>query len=502
MRKSAVFLALPAIIVAALVSAPLVFLVAELVAAPSRAAFRALMRPSTISNIINSLTLVAAVTFSTLLLGIITAFCLSCLRLPVVKLWWVLATLPLAVPSYVAGLSWVSATELRGFLGSWLVLVLATTPYVTLPTAAAFRRADRSLEEVARTLGKGRFFAFFRMTLPQVLPAAAAGALLVSLYTLAEYGIVSIMRYPTLTPAIQAAFAGSFNRTLALVLSLVLVALSLIVVIFERLLRKPITPIRINHDTATLHQLPHWATAVICLTLFSIFILAVGVPIGELLHRLGQSVAEREFESERLLSALGVTVGLGLAGAAIATILALPVSILAAKNQSRSVTVVETLTYIGHGLPGIVLGLAMVFLALKFIPNLYQTITLLVIAYGIMFVPKAMGSTRTAIAQVPDNLADTARTLGRSPRRAWLEITARLSWPGISTGALIVAVSVMKELPATLMMRPIGTDTLATRLWQLSDISAYGAAAPYALALIGTASIPALLLSRNPIPER
>ena len=502
MRKPSAFLALLAIVVATVVAAPLLFLVAELWVAPSGAAFRALGRPGTTISTVNTLVLVVTVTFSALVLGIGTAFCLTRLRLPVVKLWWVLATLPLAVPSYVAGLSWVSATSLRGFLGSWLVLTLSTTPYVTLPTAAAFRRADRGIEDVARTLGRGPFFAFFRMTLPQVLPAAGAGALLVSLYTLAEYGVVSIMQYSTLTPAVQAAFSGSFNRTLAIVLSLVLVFLSLVVVIGERLLRRPVKALKISYDSALPYRLPWWATVVVCGALFAVFFLAVGVPMLELLHRLAQSVAERAFEGERLLTALGVTIGLGLAGAVVATLLALPISILSARSPSRSIGTVETITYIGHGLPGVVLGLSMVFIALKFVPALYQTIVLLIIAYGIMFVPKAMGSTRTAIAQVPTNIEDAARTLGRSPRQTWLEVTARVSWPGISAGALIVAVTVMKELPATLMMRPIGVDTLATRLWQLSDISAYGAAAPYALALIAAASVPALMLARNPHSER
>ncbi|MDO5099829.1 MAG: iron ABC transporter permease [Corynebacterium sp.] len=487
---------------AALVAAPLFFLIAELMAAPSGAVIRAFTRPNTITHSLNTLYLVVTVAAGALVLGVSTAFCLVRLALPLPRLWWVAATLPLAVPSYVAGLSWVSATDLRGFVGSWLVLVLATTPYVTLPTAAAFRRADRGIEDVARTLGSGPVLAFIRMSLPQVIPAAAAGALLVALYCLAEYGVVSIMRFPTLTPAVQTAFSGSFNRTLAIVLSALLVVLAIIVVACERLLRQPVTSTRIAHGHVPPKPLPWWGTWGVCAWLLGIFALSVGLPIGEQLYRLSLSVAQREFEGTRLLYALGTTVALGLIGAALATALALPISVLAARRKAKSVAAIETVTYIGHGLPGVVLGLSMVYLALRFLPFLYQTMALMVVAYAIMFVPKAMGSTRTAIAQVPTTLEDAARSLGRNPRQTWLEVTARLSWPGIASGALIVAVTVMKELPATLMMRPIGTDTLATRLWQLSDINAYGAAAPYALALIAAASIPALMLAGSPDSDR
>lgn len=502
MTTSQRFLLGLAICAAALVAAPLFFLVAELMTAPSGAVIRALSRPNTVSHSLNTLYLVATVAAGSLLLGISTAFCLVRVALPLPRLWWIAATLPLAIPSYVAGLSWVSATDLRGFVGSWLVLVLATTPYVTLPTAAAFRRADRGIEDVARTLGTGPVLTFIRMSLPQVMPAAATGALLVALYCLAEYGVVSIMRFPTLTPAVQTAFSGSFNRTLAIVLSALLVLLAIIVVACERLLRQPVTAARIAHGNRPPHSLPWWATLGVCAWLLLIFALSVGLPIGEQLYRLSLSVAQREFEGMRLLSALGTTVALGLIGAALATALALPISVLAARRKAQSVAAIETVTYIGHGLPGVVLGLSMVYLALKFLPFLYQTMLLMVVAYAIMFVPKAMGSTRTAIAQVPTTLEDAARSLGRNPRRTWLEVTARLSWPGIASGALIVAVTVMKELPATLMMRPIGTDTLATRLWQLSDINAYGAAAPYALALIAAASIPALMLAGSPESDR
>lgn len=352
---------------------------------------------------------------------------------------------------------------------------------------------------MARTLGAGPLRTFWASTLPQIAPAAGAGALLVALYTLADFGVVAIMRYPAFTWAVQTAFAGTFNRALALVLSAVLVAMALTVILAERAVRRRVAPPeRVRTDStsgsSTLGAVRQTlATAVLA----TVACAGVGLPVVTMLVRAAQSVSRHETELDRLLHAAGTTVALGLAGAVLATALALPIGVLSARHRTRPVAALETATYVGHGLPGIVLGLSMVYLTLAYVPSIYQTFLALVIAYGILFVPKAAGSIRTAVAQVPLSLEDTARTLGRSPGGAWLAVTGRLAWPGVATGGLLVALTIMKELPATLMLRPTGTDTLATRLWQLTDIAAYGPAAPYALTLVAVATVPALLLSRD-----
>ncbi|MFC6147077.1 ABC transporter permease [Corynebacterium nasicanis] len=491
-----------AVVTVAVVATPLLFLLTEVFAADPQRITGALQRPRTLQLMINTLLLTAGATVGTVLIGVPTAFLLVRTNLVGRRWWWIAAALPLAIPSYVAGLAWVSGTPLRGYIGSVLVLVLVSTPYVTLPVAAALRRADTSIEEVARTLGRSPLRAFLTMTLPQVAPAAGAGALLVALYSISEFGVVAIMRYPALTPAVQTAFSGTFNRELAMVLSLLLVVLALLVVAAERALRRPVTALRVRGDDAAPLALSRGGQVLASLALGTVFLASVGMPVAVLVHRLIISVAGREVEVERLLAAARTTVLLGLGGALVATLLALPVGILAARQRTRLVAGLETATFLGHGLPGIVLGLSMVYLALRVVPSLYQTIGLLIIAYGILYVPKAVGSVRTAVAQVPVRLEETSRILGRSPWQTWTEVTGRVAWPGIAAGAMLVALTVMKELPATLMLRPTGTDTLATRLWQLTDIAAYGGAAPYGLMLIAVATIPALVLARQPGESR
>ncbi len=490
-------LRLLALLSVVLVATPVIFLGVQLAGQPDGAAWAALWRPRTLSLTLNTVGLVAAVTAGTLAIGVPTAFLLARTDLAWRRGWQVLTALPLAVPSYVAGFAWVSLTPLRGFWGSVVVLVLVSTPYVTLPVTAALRRADLDVEAVARTLGCGPVRAFRTAILPQIAPAAGAGALLAALYTVSDFGVVAIMRFPAFTWAVHTAFSGSFNRALALVLSVVLVALALVIVLAERALRRRAAapgPVRVG--AAAPVRLGGWQVPSTVL-LAGLTVAALGVPVATMVVRSVVSVAEREAELARLGEAAVVTVLLGLAGAALAALLALPIGILAARYRTRSVGALETATYLGHGLPGIVLGLSMVYLTLELVPGIYQTPLVLVLAYALLFVPKAAGSVRAAVSQVPVSLEQTARTLGRSPVGAWFAVTGRLAWPGVAAGALLVALTAMKELPATLMLRPTGTDTLATRLWQLTDIAAYGAAAPYAVTLIAVASVPAFLLSRH-----
>ena len=186
----------------------------------------------------------------------------------------------------------------------------------------------------------------------------------------------------------------------------------------------------------------------------------------------------------------------------MALALALPIGVLAGRYRGRMVRVIESAGSLPLGLPGIVVGLSLVFFSLAVVPALYQTAFVLAFAYGVLFMPKAIGGIRSATAQVPRSLEDVSRTLGHGQVRTWWLVTARLARPGIAAAALLVAVTAMKELPATLLLRPTGTDTLATELWSRTDVAAYGSAAPYAVALIVVAAVPAFLLSQaRGVPE-
>jgi iron(III) transport system permease protein len=224
-------------------------------------------------------------------------------------------------------------------------------------------------------------------------------------------------------------------------------------------------------------------------------VLGVVVPLVGLGMRLLQAETLAALDLGRLATATGNTVGVALGAAALALLLALPIAALAARYSSRWVGALESMGYLSNALPGIVVGLSLVFFSLQVLPGLYQTLVVLVFAYAVLFMPKALGTARSSIENVSPELVSVARTLGASPFQAWYRVTVPLALPGLGIGALLVAITTMKELPATLLLRPTGFDTLATELWSKTAAAEFGAAAPYAAVLVLVAAIPAMILS-------
>ncbi|MFW7414868.1 ABC transporter permease [Demequina sp. SO4-18] len=489
-----------AVVAAMLASIPLIYLLVRVAQADGAEIVDALWSGRIATLLVNTLGLVLAVSAACLVLGVAIAWVLARTDLRGRRVWLVVTSLSLAVPSYVAAFGWIATTEVRGFWGAFIVLTLCNVPLVTLPTIAALRLANSASEDVARTLGRTRRQAFMEATWPQIRPAALAGVLLVALYVLSDFGSVALMRYQAFTWAIQVAYESLFDRTLAAVMSVVLAVMGIALVVAERRLRG--ARARVGSTVAARSapvpvQLGRWkwlaqgGLAVVAA-------LSLGVPLGALakylLLRTDTSTTVRP--GELLADALS-TVGLAAAGAAVALALALPIGILAARFRSRVATATESASYLGLALPGIVVGLSLVFFSLNVAPMLYQSIWMLAFAYGVLFLPKAVGAVRSSIGQVEPGLEDAARTMGLSTARVWTRVTARIAWPGIGAGMLLVALTAMKELPATLLLRPTGTETLATSLWRLTSGTAYAAAAPYALVLIAVAAVPALLLTRE-----
>ncbi|MCT6782149.1 iron ABC transporter permease [Streptomyces sp. CS7] len=449
--------------------------------------------------LLRSLGLAAVVVVASLAIGISLAWLTSRTALPGARLWSVLATLPLAVPSYVAGFAWISADgELAGFTGAALVLTLVSYPYVYLPVTAALRRMDPAQEEAARSLGHGPLAVFRRVTLPQLRPAAAGGSLLVALYVLSDFGAVSIMRYETFTRAIHTSYKASFDRTPAAALGVVLVVITVLLVAAESRTRGRGVHFSTGSGAPRLVRriaLGRWRWPALA---WSTAVAAAGVafPVGTLVYWLtvGNS---RTWEPDLLLETTGNTVLVATLGAAATVALALPVGVLAARYRTRSARLLEQAAYAGHAVPGITVALAMVFLAVRYVYPLYQELPLLVAAYTVLFLPVAVASTRAAVLQAPPVLEDVARSLGHGPLAVLRRVTVPLAAPGIAAGAALTFVVGMKELPATLLLRPTGMDTLATRLWTETGTASYAAAAPYAAVLIAIAAVPSYLLGRH-----
>ncbi|HSK26878.1 MAG TPA: ABC transporter permease subunit, partial [Jiangellales bacterium] len=189
------------------------------------------------------------------------------------------------------------------------------------------------------------------------------------------------------------------------------------------------------------------------------------------------------------------TVSVSALGALLTVALAVPVGVLAVRYRGRLVSGIEQASYAGHALPGIVVALALVFFAVRYAFPVYQRTPVLVLAYAVLFLPAAVGAVRASVALSPPALEEVARSLGRTPLQALREVTMRVAAPGVAAGAVLVFLTCMKELPATLLLRPTGMDTLATELWSRTTVGAYAAAAPYAALLVLLAAVPTFLLT-------
>ena len=451
-----------------------------------------LWRARTLDLALRSLALAGAVTAACVVIGVLAAWLVVRSDLPGRRVFGVLLVLPLAVPSYVAGFTWLAlAPDLTGFVGAFLVLTLVSYPYVLLPVAAALRTADPAVEEVARSLGRTSARTFMTVTLRQVRPSATAGGLLVALYVLSDFGAVSLMRFEAFTLGIYTSYRATFDRTPAAVLGLVLVVLAIALTIGERRARGAAAGTRGRRLGAAVPL--GRARGPALLGSVALILLSLGVPVVSLAWWLtaGRSTADGDLVPTAL-----ATISVAGLGALLTIAMALPVGVLTARHRGPLVRGVEVASFAGHALPGITVGLALVFFGIRFAPGLYQTTPMLAFAYAVLFLPLAVGAVRTAVAHAPPVLEDVSRSLGHGRTATRLLVTVPLAAPGVLAGAALVFLTCAKELPATLMLRPNGVDTLATQLWTKTEVGAYAAAAPYAAVLLVVAAIPAVVLDR------
>jgi iron(III) transport system permease protein len=224
--------------------------------------------------------------------------------------------------------------------------------------------------------------------------------------------------------------------------------------------------------------------------------LSLGVPLAALVYWVVQGNSST-LPDASVIDATITTVELA-AGAALLTVaLALPVALLAIRHRGVATGVIERSTYVARALPGVVIGLALVSFSIRSAPGLYQTVALLVVGYAILFLPLALIAIRGPIAQLTPRMEDVARSLGLGPLRAFTRTTLPMLRSGLAAGAGLVFLSTVTELTGTLLLRPTGTETLATQFWSYAGNLAYGAAAPYAAIMVAISALPAYVLIRR-----
>ena len=450
----------------------------------------------TIELVARSLFLAASVSIASVLISVPAAWLVTRGDIPFRSWWRILLALPLAIPSYLAAFAWISwRPSMAGFVGAFVVLTLVSYPYVFLPVCAALSRLNPAIEEIAVIHGRGRSLQLILLAARQVRGAIATGALLVALYVLSDFGAVATMRYDAFTWVIYSSYRSGFNPSRAAILAIVLVVIALVLLFGEKILRgqnESLLSAR-SVDANPRHRVSFKPVAIAFLS--SIIVLGLAFPIWRVVTWVYRYGSEDSLAD--IATALWHSVFFSGLAALATILLALPIGILAGRYPSRSTSLLEQSTYVTHALPGIVIAISMVFIGVRLLEPIYLRTPLLVIAYVALFLPVAVGSIRSAAEQIPDSLDEISRSLGLRQMAIVRRVTVPLLAPGLLSAAALVLLAGMKELPATMLLRPTGSETLATRLWTYTSVSDYAGAGPYALAIIIFVSIPTAIASRR-----
>jgi iron(III) transport system permease protein len=244
-------------------------------------------------------------------------------------------------------------------------------------------------------------------------------------------------------------------------------------------------------------QLGYWKLPALLFCL-AIAGLALVVPIGILLMWLerpspGYAQGGFEFELSYALNSVSVSV----AAAVLAVVVGLPLAYLSARSDSRLGALPERASYIGYAMPGVVVGLSLIFFGLRFASVLYGTVFILIFAYVVRFVPQAVGIIESSILQVDPKHVEAAQSMGDGSFRSFRRVVLPQIGPGVVAGGALVFLTTMKELPATLLLKPLGGETIVTYIWQVQEAAYYGQAAVPALILVGVSALSMLVILRQ-----
>jgi iron(III) transport system permease protein len=503
-------LAVLACLVAVPFAGPVVYLAIE-VGGTGADALDIVTAQSTLEPLGRTLLLATTVALAGAVVGTGLAWLTMRTDLPLRRLWAVLAPLPLVFPSFVGAAALLAAVapgglfdellpgdasrlpQVEGFVGAFVVLTLFTYPYVYLPVAARLASLPPSLEESARLLGRSPWAVFRTVVWPQTATATWAGALLVFLYTVSDFGAVAQLRYRTLTVAIFESRLFARDRALTMGLLLAIVALGIVVV--ERMVARRRLHIELARAKAPLRvPLGRWRWPAL-LAVGALLLNALLGPLSVLTFWVWRGFATNgQLEASHLRDLAEPTVSsalLGVASAAITVALVLPVAYLTSRYRSRAGGAANAVVVGAFALPGLLVALALVFWTLEtpVVDRFYQTLPMLLAAYALHFGAQAMRASQVSVASVPRRLDDAARVLGARRARRLLTVELPLMVPGLLAGAGLVLLSTMKELPATLLLRPTTLETLALEIWDSREAAQWAETGLSALVLVALSGV-------------
>jgi iron(III) transport system permease protein len=529
------YLLLPALLSAAAVILPLTYLVIRAVGGPGH--LEPVLTPANARRLGNTLGLSAAVLVVVTLFAVPMAWLSVRTSLVLRRFLSVLAVMPLAVPGYVMAYAllslggddgvlvrWLGAESgwlapfrrpesgtlprVSGFSGALLALAAANLPYMYLTLRAAMRDLDPALEEAARSLGHRPPRVWLGVVAPQLFPAFLAGALLVVVHVIADFGVVSLMRFDTFSAALYAKYSA-FDAANAARVALLLLAVAGMFIAAEMVLLSRLRldragsggPRRRVRRTLGWGQVP-------AVALFAVVIgMTVVVPLLTVLHWMGR--LQDPMIWERVAGAIADSMRAGLPAAVLATLVATPIALLRARHPSPLSYIAERLPFLGYATPALAFALSLIMLfSAEWMPDLlfgwfYQSLPLLVLAYLLHFLAEAVGPVRSSVYLASPRLEEASRALGMGPVRTFWRVTVPILRNGLLVSLALVFLSCMKELPLTMLLAPIGFESLAMHVWDYSENAEFARAAPFALAilLVSAAFTGVLLLSgRDRLP--
>jgi len=475
------------------------------------------------SLLFNTLSLSVLVAIGSFVIGVSAAWLVSRRRFAGRKLAIWLMVLPLTIPTYVFAHIYTTLLEPDGWLGRlwiWLVgssesipdlynifgvaliLSLAGFSYVFLLVRTALLSSNRSLEEAAIMQGSTPLQVFWRVTLPMLRPAIAAGLAVVVLHVLSDFGAVSMLQFQTFTLSIYLQMTGRFDYQTAAGLSFILVMLSLTFLMVERVFRsrqRYYSGSQQQLNRIQMKQASRGQQIVIWVWLGLIVCLSFALPLAWMLAWSWEAYSQ-DLINSRFWGYAVNSLTVSSMVATLTLIAALPVALYHARKHSRYSMGCVHLSSVGFVLPGPVIALGILTFMLTVLPPLYGTMVALVLALVIRFLPLAVQSQEAALQQLTPSLEQAGRVLGATPRENFFRVVLPVIKSGMVSAWVLVFIDALKELPATLLLRPIGFDTLPVRIWIEASEEMLELAAPAALMIvIGT--LPVLWFLMRKIDE-
>lgn len=494
------FLIIPAIFIGILMLLPSLYLIIRAFEANEHILFNFIFRYRTLQLLINTLSLTFCVCLISTLMALPLAWLVTHSDLGAKKLISFFSILPLAVPGYVMAFALIGLggyygffyqnfgirfTRPEGLWGAAFALALYIFPYSFLHLRSALNNIDPVLYETARSFGYPQRDIFRKITLPHLLPSLIAGWWITGLYTLGDFGAVSLMRFDVFSSAIYNQYANGFERHYAAWYSLILLGICCLFFIISNIFkpkghlartgtgtRRPIEPIPLGY-----YKLFAW--------LFIIFVLgaSLGLPATVIIFWFMKKINHINQWNIIWDTAINTAL-LAIPSAFIAVLFAFPATLLSIRYHSRFNNFLDRLVYFCYAIPPLPFALATAFFTLRLFPALYQTLLLLMIAYGLSFAALANGPMKTTLLQNGQRYEEAARTFGYSQIATILKVTLPLLYKSMLSGGILTFLVIVKELPLAILLSPTGFRTLSMNIFHYTEEGMLVEAAPYALLMI------------------